>query len=333
MKVQQRITALAKLGEELQNLRNAWNDVVAQAALINPWFAPESSIAAIHAIATNYLSFDKLQQWIAKYDGQKFDQQKTIGVVTAGNIPLVGLHDILSVLITGNICQIKLSDKDNVLLMHFIERLIAIEPEFQSQIQIKFKLENFDGIICTGSNNTARYFEYYFGKYQHIIRKNRNSVAVLHGDESDEELMKLGVDVFTHFGLGCRNVSKIFVPEDFDLLKLKKAWDEPYGDVMLHHKYKNNLDYQRTVYLMNQIPMVDIDFINVVENPTLSSPISCLYYELYKTLDAVNQKLEQDAEHIQCVVSKEQIPFGKTQEPELWDYADRVDTIKFILHL
>jgi hypothetical protein len=210
---------------------------------------------------------------------------------------------------------------------------MALDPAFTSQVQLTNKLENFDGIICTGSNNTARFFEHYFGKYKNIIRRNRNSVAILTGEESEEQLIQLGADVFTYFGMGCRNVSKIFVPQDFDLTKLKTAWDEPYGDVMLHNKYKNNLDYQRTVYLMNQIPMQDIDFINIVENTGLTSPVACLYYERYQSIDDVNERLKKDALKIQCVTGKGHLPFGATQEPELWDYADQADTVEFILSL
>jgi hypothetical protein len=158
-------------------------------------------------------------------------------------------------------------------------------------------------------------------------------VAVLSGDETDEDLEQLGLDVFTHYGMGCRNVSKLFVPEGFDLMRLKKAWDIPYGDVMLHHKYKSNLDYQRTVYLMNQIPMLDIDFINIIENPALTSPIASLHYERYSDKNPVDRQLQAEADHIQCIAGKGYLSFGKTQNPELWDYADGVDTMEFILHL
>jgi hypothetical protein len=333
MDVHQRIKALARMGKEMLEPAGNWQDAVAMAARHNPWFTPDNIRKSIQAIANNYLAKEKLEQWIARYDLSKFDQHKLIGVVTAGNIPLVGIHDVLAILVSGNICQLKLSDKDNILMEFFLERIMAIEPRFKNFIQIKHKLEKFDGIICTGSNNTARYFEHYFGKYKHIIRRNRNSVAILSGDENEEDLVALGSDVFTHFGMGCRNVSKIFVPKDFDLLKLKPAWDIPYGDVMLHHKYKHNLDYQRTVYLMNQIPMLDIDFINIVENPALTSPIACLYYERYNEPDDVDARLKQDSLNIQCVTGKGHLPFGTSQEPELWDYADGVDTMDFILHL
>lgn len=333
MDVHQRIAAFDKLGKSLLEDTALMNGTIAAAAARNPWFSPEHTRQAIHAIARNYLDKNKLERWLSEYDLTQHTASRIIGVVAAGNIPLVGFHDLLCVLITGNTCQLKLSEKDDVLFPAILDLLCAIEPAFRERILLKHKLENFDAIICTGSNNTARYFEHYFGKYPHIIRRNRNSVAVLDGTESDDELVQLGADVFTHFGLGCRNVSKLFIPQDFDLMRLKTAWDIPYGDVMLHHKYKHNLDYQRTVYLMTQVALADIDFINIVEHAGLDSPIACLYYERYADITEVNAKLTAEAVQIQCIAGHGHLPFGKAQEPELWDYADGVDTMDFIVHL
>lgn len=333
MDVQQRIATFAQLGKQLLEGTDALDAAIASAAAHNPWFSPAHTREAIQAIARKYLDADKLENWLAAYDLPNNMTESTIGVVAAGNIPLVGFHDLLCVLITGNNCQLKLSEKDSILFPAVLEMLVAIEPAFRERIQLKQKLGGFDAIICTGSNNTARYFEHYFGRYPHIIRRNRNAVAILDGTETDEELVQLGADVFTHFGLGCRNVSKLFLPQDFDLLRLRSAWDAPYGDVMLHHKYKHNLDYQRTVYLMTQVPLTDIDFINIVEQEGLESPIACLYYERYTDPAAVRAKLEADRDKVQCVAGYGYLPFGTTQQPELWDYADGVDTIDFIVHL
>jgi hypothetical protein len=193
-------------------------------------------------------------------------------------------------------------------------------------------LEKFDAIIATGSNNTAKHFAYYFGKYKNIIRRNRNSVAILTGEETKEDIENLGHDIFDYFGLGCRNVSKIFVPEKYDLYSLKDGLSKHIG-VNQHNQYMNNLDYQRTLYLMNQTPLIDIDFINIVENNSLHSPISCLHVERYKTLEDVNKNIAEQTENIQCVVGKGYLEFGKSQQPGLSDYADNVDTMEFILNL
>lgn len=213
-----------------------------------------------------------------------------------------------------------------------LEKLVEFEPDFKDKISIQFKLEKFDAIIATGSNNTAKHFEYYFGKYKNIIRRNRNSIAILTGNESLEEIENLGNDVFDYFGLGCRNVSKIFVPKDFDLMSLKAGFSK-HIEISQHNQYMNNLDYQRTLYLMNQVPLIDIDFVNIVENKSLHSPISCLHVERYETIDDVNNFIIDERENIQCIVGKDYLDFGKSQQPTLSDYADNVDTMKFILSI
>ena len=196
----------------------------------------------------------------------------------------------------------------------------------------QFKLVTFDAIIATGSNNTAKHFEYYFSKYKNIIRRNRNSIGILTGNETKEDIENLGNDIFDYYGLGCRNVSKIFVPKNFDLYSMKEGLSKHIG-VNQHNQYMNNLDYQRTLYLMNQTPLIDIDFINIVESKSLHSPISCLHAERYETIDDVNNFIIDEKENIQCIVGKEYLDFGKSQQPTLSDYADNVDTMKFILNL
>ena len=253
----------------------------------------------------------------------------------AGNIPLAGFHDLLSILVSGHALMAKLSSKDSVLPTFLADKLVEIEPKFAPAISLVPRLRGFDAVIATGSDNSARYFQYYFGKYPHIIRKNRTSCAILEGTENDEELRLLGKDVFSYFGLGCRNVSKIFVPEDFDPVRLVNAWDV-YVDIIHHHKYHNNYDYQKSILLVNKIPFYDSGFVILQENEKLVSPISVVYLQRYTNLDALTTHLDEIEEKVQCIVGKTRpanVPFGQAQEPELWDYADAVDTMKFLEEL
>lgn len=330
-----KIEALSKLGEYMQQEDEALNEVKLKSFHYNKWFTRDNVNQSLKAIATQYLDADKLEKWLSEYSGTG-NSNKTVGLVMAGNIPLVGFHDFLTVLITGNNAQIKLSSKDQYLLPFIIDRLIEIEPGFKDQIQLVERLKGFDAVIATGGNNSARYFEYYFGKYPHIIRKNRNSVAVLTGDETEEELLALGKDIFQYFGLGCRNVSKLYVPREYDFEHLLKTL-EPYSHVMDLENYKHNYDYQRTLLLMNQVPHFASNFLILSENESIHSPISTLYFEYYDAIDNVQSKIKNQKSEIQCVISKADLlvalPFGKAQEPELWDYADEVDTVKFLVSL
>ncbi|MFN8237137.1 MAG: acyl-CoA reductase [Chitinophagales bacterium] len=331
MNTETRIQALVQLGNYIKAYPETLQETIQKTYIHNTWFTKENTKKALENIATEFLEKEKLEKWVSGYD---FSNQlpKTIAIVAAGNIPMVAFHDILCVLVSGNKLQLKLSDKDRFLLPHLLEKLIEIEPGFKDFISIQPKLENFDAIIATGSNNAAKHFEYYFGKYKNIIRRNRNSIAILSGNEAKEELKDLGADIFDYFGLGCRNVSKIFVPKAYDLNQLKEGLAD-FSHLMEHNQYMNNLDYQRTLYLMNQTPLTDIDFINIVENKSLHSPISCLHLERYETIEAVNDAIMAEKDQIQCVVGKGYLPFGKSQQPGLNDYADNVDTLKFILEL
>jgi hypothetical protein len=333
MNIERRITAFAALGDFVLKNPVSLQEIVNKTFIYNTWFTIDNINQALQNIAIEFLNKEKLENWISGY-GSKITTHdtKTIAIVAAGNIPMVAFHDILCVLISGNKLQLKLSEKDQYLLPFLLEQLINIEPDFKELISIQFKLEKFDAIIATGSNNTAKHFAYYFGKYKNIIRRNRNSVAILTGEETKEDIENLGHDIFDYFGLGCRNVSKIFVPEKYDLYSLKDGLSKHIG-VNQHNQYMNNLDYQRTLYLMNQTPLIDIDFINIVENNSLHSPISCLHVERYKTLEDVNKNIAEQTENIQCVVGKGYLEFGKSQQPGLSDYADNVDTMEFILNL
>lgn len=332
MNLEKRIIAFVELGNYMVENPIELQETIHKTYVYNNWFTKENTLNALKNIATNFLNKNKLENWLSNYEVNSTDNPKTIAIVAAGNIPMVAFHDILCVLITGNTLQLKLSEKDKFLLPFLLNKLIEIEPAFKNKIAIQEKLENFDAIIATGSNNSAKYFEYYFGKYKNIIRRNRNSIAILNGNESLEEIEKLSDDIFDYFGLGCRNVSKIFIPNNFEIISLKDGFSK-HIDVMQHNQYMNNLDYQRTLYLMNQTPLVDIDFINITENKSLHSPISCLHVERYETIDDVNNFIIDERDNIQCIVGKDYLSFGDSQQPTLSDYADNVDTIKFILSL
>ncbi|TDR26119.1 acyl-CoA reductase [Flavobacterium cheniae] len=301
----------------------------------NGWFTPEHILFSIQSWA-KALTEDNLNQWLSNYDFSKIEPKK-VGLVLAGNIPLVGFHDFLSVLISGHDVLVKTSSNDQYLLKFLAKYLIAIQPELNSKITfVEGKLEGFDAVIATGSNNTARYFEYYFKDKPSIIRKNRNSVAVLDGTETFEDLVGLGEDIFRYFGLGCRNVSKLFVPKDYNFDNFFKAMYE-YRDVIQYEKYANNYDYNKAVFLMSNFQLLDNEFLTIKEDTSYASPISSVFYEFYENLEEITTRLNADAEQIQCVVSKNLIPnsvaFGQTQQPRLWDYADNVDTLAFLNNL
>ncbi len=301
----------------------------------NGWFTPEQVYFAIQSWA-EALTEDNLDKWLENYT-INYTEPKTVGLVLAGNIPLVGFHDFLSVLITGNKVLVKTSSNDQHLLPFLAKYLITVEPKLANSIQLtEGKLEGFDAVIATGSNNTARYFEYYFKNKPAIIRKNRNSAAILTGNETKEDLVALGEDIFRYFGLGCRNVSKLFVPQGYDFKEFFEAMFT-YGDIIHYEKYANNYDYNKAVFLMSNFKLLDNEFLTLKEDTSYASPISSIFYEYYDNIDSLKQKLEAENEQLQCVVSnrltENSIPFGQTQKPALWDYADNVDTISFLLEI
>jgi hypothetical protein len=301
----------------------------------NGWFTPEQVCFSVQSWA-NALTDENLNQWLSSYNFIE-TKPKTVGLILAGNIPLVGFHDFLSVLISGHNVLVKTSSNDQHLIKFLANYLIAVNPDFEKYITFTDgKLENFDAVIATGSNNTARYFEYYFKDKPSIIRKNRNSVAVLTGDETKEDLINLGEDIFRYFGLGCRNVSKLFVPKDYDFKAFFEAIYE-YKDVIYYEKYSNNYDYNKAVFLMSNFKLLDNEFLTLKEDSSYASPISSVFYEYYDDIEVLKTQLKNDADQIQCIVSnnivEHSIPFGKTQKPELWDYADNVDTIQFLVQL
>ncbi len=333
MNLKKRTDAFIELGKAIQK-----NKDFLKSGKLNPWFTEKNIDFALNETA-NSLKEENLKNWISEYpEITKIQNSKNIGVITAGNIPLVGFHDFLSVLISGNRFIGKLSSKDDKLLTRIINLLTDIEPEFKDYISLtNEKLANFDAVIATGSNNSARYFDYYFGKYPHIIRKNRNSAAVLTGNESDEELQLLADDIFLYFGLGCRSVSKLFLPDGYDLNLIFKN-SLKHKDIINHNKYANNYDYNRAIYMMNQTEFKDNGIMLMKEDIGYASPVSVVYYENYSKFETVKKRLENDTEMIQCIVSKEgiidnSVYFGETQRPKLNDYADNIDTLNFLLKL
>ncbi|WP_067029031.1 acyl-CoA reductase [Allomuricauda sp. CP2A] len=302
----------------------------------NGWFTRENILFALKQWS-DLLTEDNLKQWLSEYNLENGQSHKKIGIVMAGNIPMVGFHDFLCVLLSGNKVLAKLSSNDKVLLPFLAEYLMEQEPLLSERITFtEGRLEGFDAVIATGSNNTSRYFEYYFGKKPNIIRKNRNSVAVLTGNESQEELKALGDDIFRYFGLGCRNVSKIFVPTNYDFNLFFNAIFE-HGAIIHQHKYANNYDYNKAVYLMSNFKIKDNGFLILKEDESFASPIATLFYSHYESEEKLRNHLTDNEEQIQCVVSNRgslgDVPFGGTQMPKLHDYADGVDTMEFLLQL
>lgn len=329
MHTDDRIKAFALLGKKIAQLSpEEFEQIALRAKAINGWFSEQSIQQALEGISY-MLNEEKLTEWTSNYQLESVSP-KVVGVVMAGNIPMVGFHDLLCVLITGHFAAIKLSSSDEVLMRQLIDWLIEIEPRIKKNIEIREKLTDTDAVIATGSDNTARYFEYYFRDIPHIIRKNRTSIAILNGNETPEEIKALGKDIFSYYGLGCRNVSKVFTPKGFELTELFPHFED-FQYVIENHKYRNNYDYYKSIFLVNKTPHLDTGFLLVNTSDDLVSPISVLYHQAYEARETLDQLLASQKTKIQCIVGEEGTPFGQTQLPELWDYADDVDTVKFLL--
>lgn len=326
------VNAFVKLGKYLAKKDGLFNDKIRLAEASNPWFTQSFINYSIDSWV-NCLKKETLEQFSANYSFQ--EKPKSIAIVMAGNIPLVGFHDFLCVLLSGNSVKIKTSKSDTVLPIFLADKLIEFEPRLSERIEFTQQLKNFDAVIATGSNNTSRYFDYYFGKYPHIIRKNRNSVAVLSGDESEEELNGLAEDILLYFGLGCRSISKLYVPKNYDLNQVFKALYE-WKWVGDHHKYGSSYDYYKAIYLLNKEELLENGFILLKIDKSFSSPVATLFYEEYDGINNVEKELETKKDEIQCIASKtiqNAISFGKTQQPGLSDFADNIDTMKFLTEL
>lgn len=331
MNLQNRIQLLQRLGKYLLNNGEEWQVVKKRATAHNGWFIPGFIDLAANNIQEEFLQKEKLEQWTSHYHLDDNLGGKNIGIVMAGNIPMVGFHDLLSVFISGHRQIIKLSTKDDILLRHLAEKLIEWEPAVNEYIQFADLLKGCDAYIATGSNNSARYFEQYFSKYPNIIRRNRTSVAILTGEETEDELNALSDDIHQYFGLGCRNITRIFVPEGYDFVPLLGSFDK-YKYFSDHHKFKNNFDYQLSILLMNNIYYMTNGTTLLVENNDNFTAISRLNYSFYKDQNKLAETLKGNAD-IQCITGKNVIPFGQAQRPQLMDYADGVDTMQFLLSL
>ncbi|QJD79678.1 aldehyde dehydrogenase family protein [Spirosoma rhododendri] len=333
----------------------------------NNWFTPDNTIRSLRAIADKFLTQDALTAWVTQYGydlnlpfhpAYTGQEPRAIGVVMAGNIPAVGFHDLLCVLVSGHKVLAKLSSQDFVLIHYLIQKIKELNPAFTDYIQEAERLNAADAFIATGSDNTARYFDYYFGKKPHIIRRNRSSVALLMGEEQPDDFVALGHDLSDYYGLGCRNVSTLLVPEGphgrngkpepYDFVPMLRALEPNAATYLNNHKYQNNYDYNKSIYLINGVPHFDNGYLLVTENAGLVSPISVVYYQTYKTLDDATQWLTERSDRIQVVASakgwykgsdstasadRHGVAFGQTQCPSLTDYADGVDTMAFLKEL
>ena len=332
------IDVFSTLGAQLSYPDEQLKTIINDEYHYNAWFTPHNVERAVKSIG-KMLNKADLSIWLDRYEFNYENTAKKVGMILAGNIPLVGFHDVLCVLLNGNHALIKASTQDGRLIKFVLNMLVKIEPDFQSRYSFVERLQNFDAVIATGSNNTSRYFEFYFSKVPNIIRKNRNSVAVLTGNETTRQLYQLGHDIFDYFGLGCRNVSKLLVPEGYNFTPFFEAI-QPHYAIINHHKYNNNYDYNKSIYLVNKDKHLDNGFLLVKEDERMVSPLAVLFYEEYKDTAAVEAIVERESENIQCIVStahikatNQVVDFGQSQEPALWDYADGVDTMDFLTKL
>ncbi len=331
MNLQNRIDCLAAVGHELIHNREKWADAIHQASLENPWFLPTFIHRALDAIAHDYLQAEKLVHWTKPYTLPEPVRPLHVGVIMAGNIPLVGIHDLISVFIAGHTQHIRLSSKDSVLMRFFVEQLIDQNPSYAPCFVYKEQLTQCDAYICTGSSQSAGVFASYFGKYPNIIRGAKTSVAILDGHETAESLNALADDVLLYFGLGCRNVTKIYVPNDYSFDHILQAFSK-YDFLMQHHRYKNNYDYQLSIALLNQVPILTNEALLLLPSSSLFSAIGVVHYEPYSNRDGLLKTINQSND-IQCIVGNGFMPFGKAQHPQLWDYADGTDTLAFLCQL
>ena len=323
---------MSRLGEYLSSSNEQLNNAIEKAGQLNAWFTKEFTELAIKNIAAEFLNKQKLEAWANQYSiPQQTENIKKVGIVMAGNIPLVGFHDLLCTFISGHKAVVKLSSKDEEMMKHIAAVLISFGAEVSSYIQFADMLKGCDAYIATGSNNSGRYFDYYFAKYPHIIRRNKTSVAILDGNETAEELALLADDMLQYFGLGCRNVTQLYVPKDYDFIQLLTALKK-YDYFPDHHKYKNNFDYQLALLIMNNKFYMNSGAVLFTENESAFSPISEVHYSFYESKDDTIKKINSSAD-VQCIVGREFTPFGKAQSPSLTDYADGVDTMKFLTRL
>ncbi len=338
MLLKEKLVALHQLSEWILLFDDHLQERMQRAKSENPWFTIENQKKSLTAIAECYLNESLLNEWLDDYKLDNYKGGMQVGLILAGNIPLVGFHDILSCFVTDHIALIKYSDKDKILIPLLLEKLKTIDSRTEKYFIRTDRLKDFDAIIATGSNNSSRYFESYFSQYPHIIRKNRNGVAVLSGNETSQQLVDLGADIFDYFGLGCRNVSKIYVPDGYDFNVFMETTHE-FKEMVKHHKYKNNFDYSMALSLLNREQFLNNGCLILIKKDSLQSRISTVHYSEYSDLGKLQNDLTSKKDEIQCIVGNvdfQGIPifqFGKAQQPSLSDYADGVDTIQFLMQL
>lgn len=329
MKLQDRISLLTRLGNYMQSQEPDWLAAQERASRENGWFIPSFISTAVDSIAKNWLTKEALTAWAtAEQIPIQQTDPRTVGLVMAGNIPLVGFHDWLCVFITGNNSQIKVSSKDQVLFPHLLKKMNEWTPSISTTHQLAERLAGCNAYLATGSNNSARYFNYYFSKYPHIIRKNKTSVGVLYGNETMEELEKLASDVHLYFGLGCRNVTKLYLPVGYNFIPLLEAFKK-FNWLSDFHKYKNNYDYNLALYILNKQFYMTNGSILLLEEKNCFAPVSQLNYEFVSNYESLEVDLSTHPD-IQAIVGVNFLPFGESQHPTLFDYADGVNTLDFL---
>lgn len=332
MNIEKKINSLYRLGKEIQKIIYNQDEIIHQACKQNPWFVPEFVIKALDGISY-MLEEEKLKEWISNYELYS-NSKKNIGIIMAGNIPLVGFHDLVTVLLSSHRAIIKLSHNDDVLIPYLVNILRSIDPEIGDDITFVDSLDKVDAVIATGSDNTARHFKYKYKNIPYVIRKNRTSCCIIDGQEQVQDLTYLGDDIFSYFGLGCRNISKIYIPDNYDIENLIINFNN-YSWILKNTKYNNNYRYLLSKYSLENRSFINADYFILMESQDIVSPIACVYYEQYKDLKNLQLILELNKSKIQCIVSRDawfagSIPFGKAQLPEPWDYADNVDTMTFL---
>lgn len=336
MNLSKRISLMTSLREDIELNKDYWAAKIREAEMMNPWFTPSSTSNALKSISAEMLDPVKLEKWVGFYPVPK--SPANVGIIMAGNLPLVGFADWLAVFMSGHRAMVKCSDKDSVLFPAILERLKEWEPEFSGNTIIEERLKGYDAIIATGSNNTSLYFKSYFKHVPHIIRKNRTSVGVIQSGDDEEVLEAFNADIHSYFGLGCRNVSKLYLPLGFDIRLLMSVFERESSNIAFN-KYKNNFDYNLSIYLLNKIPFYTDNNIILIEDKSPFSRIACLHYEWYDDVNEVMTDIKSRRDDIQCIVSSDRvgdlkvIPPGTTQSPGLFDYADDVDTMHFLSNI
>ena len=337
-----KIQILSEFGKKLNKLLNDYNEntlsiydqnILTKASAVNPWFTLDNILYGLRYWAA-VLHEQNLEDWLSEYQSESEPESKTIGVISAGNVPFVGLHDLICIYLSGHSAVIKTSSDDPVLTRWIVNILSEIDPQVSSQLVFQDKLSGIDAVIATGSNNSARYFEYYFGKYPHIIRKNRNSVAIITSETTDDQLRKLADDVFVYFGLGCRSVSKLYLPYSFDIQRIFAAFSD-WKHIIQHHRYASNYDYNRVVFMMGNEPILENGFFILRNHSLLATPVSVLHYEFYESKEQIQSEIQSKQSAIQCVIgSQNEIctdDFGYAQWPSIDSYSDGIDTMKFLI--